>query len=86
MTTYHPNGTSEDRLQEKGMADKVRASAAQGLDDAQQRASAAAKELEKSVRDSADTGARFIRDNPGIALAGAVGLGVLIGLGLGNRR
>ena len=52
----------------------------------------ASKTLEKGVETARETtaqltesGSRFVRENPGLAVAGAIGVGVLIGLMVRNR-
>ena len=55
------------------------------LSDAHERATEVAEDLSRTAKASVDEGTRFVRENPGIALAGALGLGVLIGLSLRGR-
>ena len=50
-----------------------------GFDDAVAKGSEELKRL-------SDHSAKFVRDNPGLAVAGAVGLGVLIGLAIRPRH
>jgi len=45
----------------------------------------ASKTLEKGVETARETTAHFVRENPGLAVAGAIGVGVLIGLMVRNR-
>lgn len=86
MTTYHPNGNAEIGDEASSKGERVRASVAQGMADAQDAAADKARDVERAIQTSMDSGMNFVRENPGIALAGAVGFGVLIGLGLGTRR
>lgn len=48
-------------------------------------ASEAAKRATKEAETLVKSGASFVQKNPGVALAGAVGIGVILGLAL-NRR
>ena len=54
--------------------------------DLQDTAQEISDQLAKSVEGATDQGMKFVRENPGVALAGAVGLGVLLGLAMSNRR
>jgi ElaB/YqjD/DUF883 family membrane-anchored ribosome-binding protein len=92
MTTYHPdtttsqsahatgNGSSSETWSEtaKAQLDARRAQAR----DAAETAQAHAQEI--TQRGSEET-ARFVRENPVLALTGAVGAGILIGLILRDR-
>ncbi|MEO1155494.1 MAG: hypothetical protein AAFV31_14290 [Pseudomonadota bacterium] len=88
MTTYHTNGTHEmpaDETPTPTRGEKLRQNAetaAQGVRDG---AAAARDRAGETVTRSMDEGARFVRENPGAALAGALGVGVLIGLALRGR-
>lgn len=44
-----------------------------------------ADEAQSQARRLGEQTPKFVRDNPGVALAGAVGLGVLVGLALRSR-
>ena len=39
----------------------------------------------EEIRKLAETGTQFVRENPGAAVAGAVGVGILVGLALRGR-
>lgn len=43
------------------------------------------KEAGKEVRKATDQATTFVKDNPGMALLGAVGVGVLVGLAIRSR-
>ncbi|MGR3512039.1 MAG: hypothetical protein ACU0GG_04695 [Paracoccaceae bacterium] len=86
MTTYHPNSTTEHTEDAISMGERLRANSQDSMTHAQERAADAAKEVEKTVTSSVDAGAKFVCENPAVALAGAAGTGILIGLSLGNRR
>ncbi len=45
----------------------------------------AAERANDEIRKLADTGTKFVRENPGAAVVGAVGLGILLGLALRGR-
>lgn len=94
MTTYHPNGTVDMRdddfgapnePHERGRTEKVRDAIGARARDMQSRGSDAQRELSDQVSRATEEGTRFVRENPGLALAGAVGIGVLIGLSMRSR-
>lgn len=92
MTTYNPNGLDEPKhataepASEPGIADRARAHIDRRTEEARDAARAASDKTRETVARGTEEGARFVRENPGVALAGAVGLGVLIGLALGSGR
>lgn len=100
MTTYHPNGgvdAAETGHSQTGLADQVRDTVAEQTDALRQRGAELRDQVAESARQTrdqvADTtrtasaeGARFVRENPGLALAGALGLGLLIGLSVRTSR
>ncbi|WP_342069836.1 hypothetical protein [Yoonia algicola] len=55
------------------------------VDHATERAKVATDEAQKEIRKLTDTGADFVRENPGTAIVGAVGVGILLGLALRGR-
>lgn len=67
------------------MADQTKARVDAGLEDLQRAADEISAEVSRTVTTATDDGRRFVRENPGVALAGAVGLGVLVGLALRSR-
>ncbi|SFS21232.1 hypothetical protein [Yoonia litorea] len=82
-----PNGKDKDgvkeRVQEtveKGV-EAVKGSAAAAQDTVGQATEQAGEELRKLT----DAGTKFVRENPGAAIAGAVGVGILLGIALRNR-
>ena len=83
MTTYHDNleATTVSETEPETARERFESH----VTDAQARANAAAEDLSRVARTSLDDGTRFVKENPGIALAGALGLGVLIGLGMRGR-
>lgn len=44
-----------------------------------------AGEAKNEVRKISDQTTQFVKDNPGIALAGALGLGIIVGLAMRSR-
>ena len=86
MPTYHSNGNADTEAQQEGMTEKLRAGASEQFNQAKQRVADASDEIDRAVRSSVDQGTQFVRENPGIALAGAFGLGIVIGLSVSNRR
>lgn len=68
------------------MADRTKAHMNAGLKELQRTADEVGTEMARTVSTAAEDGRRFVRENPGMALAGAVGLGVLVGLALRPRN
>lgn len=66
---------------------KERASKAieDGIETAQETAQQVTQQASDEIRKLTETGTKFVRENPGAAIAGAVGVGVLVGLALRNR-
>lgn len=87
MTQYHPNGTHEgEAANDPGVAGRAREQIDERMGEAREAAMAAREQaLDAMTRSSQET-ARFVRENPATALAGALGIGVLIGLALGTGR
>lgn len=57
----------------------------ESLRELQRATEALSAEVSKSVRSTTEQGTTFVRENPGMALAGAVGVGVLVGFALRGR-
>ncbi len=55
------------------------------FDQAARQAQAVTEQASQEVDKMVKTGTRFVRENPGTAIAGAVGVGVLVGLALRGR-
>lgn len=87
MTTFHPNGLKETGAQsgEPGITEKAREHIDSQVQTARAATDAARQQIGDSVSQATDESARFVRENPGLALAGAVGVGVLIGLAMRGR-
>ncbi len=45
----------------------------------------ATEQASEELRKVAETGTKFVRENPGTAIVGAVGVGILVGLALRGR-
>ncbi len=56
-----------------------------GLETAQETVGQATKQATEELRKLTETGSKFVRENPGAAVAGAVGVGILLGLALRGR-
>jgi len=52
---------------------------------ATEQAKLATDQASEEIRKMAETGTKFVRKNPGAAVAGAVGVGILLGLALRGR-
>ena len=88
MTTYHPNGLTDTGADtaEPGIAERAREEISRRAEEARAVAADAQAQARDAVARGSEETARFVRENPGAALAGALGLGVLIGLALGTSR
>lgn len=69
----------------KAVAERVKAQVEDGMTQTQEALEKAATQTADELRKVSDQSAKFVRDNPAIAVAGAVGLGVVIGLALRGR-
>ena len=56
------------------------------ISDAQAVADQFSDDAKKEVRKAADHSRQFVRNNPGVAILGAVGLGVIVGMALRSGR
>ncbi|SNT23260.1 DUF883 family protein [Tropicimonas sediminicola] len=100
-STYHPNGsidpndTTKPRTgaaSDPGVADQVRERLAEHSEALRERGAemrdqlgGTAQQLGETAQQATEEGARFVRENPGLALAGALGVGLLIGLSVRGR-
>lgn len=64
------------------MMDDAKTMLNDGLADASQAAEALSRDAQREIQKVADGSAQFVRENPGVALVGALGVGVLVGLAL----
>ncbi|WP_424966794.1 hypothetical protein [Dinoroseobacter sp. S375] len=67
------------------MTERTKAQVDAGLQDLQRMSDELSTEVSRAVTSATEEGTRFVREHPGAALAGAVGLGVLVGLALRPR-
>lgn len=87
MTTYHPDATQGTPNGEgtQTLADTAR----EQFEARRTQVSKAAENTRKQIADASQNAthqtAQFVRDNPAVALAGAVGAGILLGLALRGR-
>ncbi len=58
----------------------------QTLEDGTRKASGSLEGVQDTARDVGQSAAAAIRQNPGLAVGGALGIGVLVGLALGRGR
>lgn len=91
MTTYHSD-TEQNPSRAKSNGGESHSMADAALEQLETRAAQAREVADKTrqqVTDTAqratDQGAQFVRDNPALALAGAVGFGILLGLAVKSR-
>ncbi|MEL6518311.1 MAG: hypothetical protein AAFQ39_11375 [Pseudomonadota bacterium] len=84
MSTYHPNGMDEATTDDS-MGATIKRHAEEQLDTIKEATAVAQERTADTVSKTMDESARFVRENPGVALAGALGVGVLIGLALRGR-
>lgn len=95
MTTYHPDSTTTatpagSRPSDTGSSSESWTENAKvRLDTHRAQAMEAAETAQLHAQDMAQRGsdetARFVRENPALAMAGAVGIGILLGLALRDR-
>jgi ElaB/YqjD/DUF883 family membrane-anchored ribosome-binding protein len=64
----------------------LKEAASQKAEEVRAAADATLKSTTDAAADLAKSGSKFVEENPGVALAGAAGLGVLLGLALGHKR
>lgn len=98
MSTYHPNGlhdpapatapgaAQQTGAAEPGIAERAREEIGRRTGAARDAAVDAQAQARDVVARGSEETARFVRENPAAALAGAIGIGVLIGLALGSSR
>lgn len=67
------------------MTERATEAVKENVDHVQAAAADVAKRASKEAETLVKSGSKFVKENPGMALAGAAGLGVLLGLAL-NRR
>lgn len=80
------NGAAEAAEAGANYARAAREAASDRLEEAQEHIDRAFAEGREEFERAAVRSTNFVRDNPLMAVAGAVGVGVLVGLALRNRR
>ncbi|MFP7673993.1 hypothetical protein ACG74X_11635 [Marivita sp. S0852] len=91
MTTYHPDTTYTPSYQTNGqdrhhsMADTARETFDQARTHVRDTTEAARRQVSTSTQNVSSEGAKFVRENPALALAGAAGIGILLGIALRGR-
>ena len=94
--TKHTGSTSASAKTEKPMTERAKETAMDVADKAKEKASdtvaVAQEKIDYAIERGSDEFERlsrnsreFVRENPGIAVAGAVGVGILLGLALRHR-
>lgn len=69
----------------KAAVDQAAETIEKSVDHAQDVVSEMTHQANDELRKMTDSGAKFVRENPGTAIAGALGVGVLLGLALRGR-
>lgn len=94
MTTYHPDtalesqtGTNarDDSADKQGFADTARDQFEKTQARARDTAEVARRQVSTSAQLATDHGTQFVRENPALAFAGAVGIGFLLGIAVRGR-
>lgn len=92
MTTATKRAESKAKSTAAAITEAATDTIGQSLEAAQETATQAAEHAKQvteqagdEVRKLADSGTKFVRENPGMAVAGAVGVGLLLGLALRSR-
>lgn len=76
------NGKTENAA---GLTAQATDAIEKGVTAAQETATQVAEQAGDEFRKVSDASIKFVRENPGAAIAGAVGVGVLVGLALRGR-
>jgi ElaB/YqjD/DUF883 family membrane-anchored ribosome-binding protein len=69
----------------ESLTERVKTQVEDGLETTQHAVQRAADQAGAELRKATQTSSTFVRENPGLAMAGALGMGVLIGLALRSR-
>ena len=67
------------------LAEKTSKATTRALETAQDTIADTSDRLQTEVNNLTKNSKAFVKDNPGVAIAGALGVGVLVGLALRNR-
>ncbi|WP_371225281.1 hypothetical protein [Roseovarius sp. 2305UL8-3] len=84
-TTTTEKPRSKPDTTKDAIAERVKAQVEEGVAQTQDALEQVASQTADELRKVSDQSSKFVRENPGIAVAGAVGIGVLIGLALRGR-
>lgn len=76
---------SKPDTSKEAVAERAKAQLEESLAQTQQALDKVATHTADEFRKVSDTSSKFVRENPAIAVAGALGVGVLIGLALRGR-
>lgn len=90
MTTYHPDTVHPTQNEtngadKQGMADAARDQFDKTQAQVRETADLARRQVNETAQRASHESAQFVRDNPAMALFGAVAFGVLIGVALRGR-
>ncbi|MEL7211341.1 MAG: hypothetical protein AAGK92_01690 [Pseudomonadota bacterium] len=67
------------------LKDRATDAVEQSIETAQKTVSKATEQATDEIHKLTEAGTKFVRDNPGAAIAGALGVGILVGLALRGR-
>lgn len=85
-TTQRPDTSSASKsASADSLADRAKEQAAQAVQTAQEHLDAGIKYSSGELQRLADQSQDFVKKNPGIAIAGALGAGILLGLAMRRR-
>ncbi|MGR3513537.1 MAG: hypothetical protein ACU0GG_12315 [Paracoccaceae bacterium] len=79
----YPNGKHETTAQ--SAIEDARSAVEDGISDAREAVDEFTKDAGEQVRKASSQATTFVKENPGMALLGAVGVGVLVGLAMRSR-
>lgn len=84
-TTEKSGSKSKPNSSKDAVAERAKAQLEESLAQTQQALDKVAAQTSDELRKLGDTSSKFVRENPAIAVAGALGVGVLIGFALRGR-
>lgn len=83
---HSPSGTGSSPEDAAGnLAGRVKEQAAQAVQQAQEQVDAGLQYSSSELQRMTSEGREFVKKNPGLAVAGALGAGVLLGLAMRSR-
>lgn len=83
--THDRTKADKQKSSAEAMAESAKASVQDGLDQAHETLDRVSSQAQRELRKVTDQTTEFVRENPGVAIAGAVGVGILVGLALRQR-